>query len=236
MNYQYYNPQQTYSQTQFETGFEQRRPSSSAPQPRSHSFDAQIFQPQLESYELPAQYGFDQSSVWADNNVNTDGLSTINASNFSPTDISEYTRPAQDASWDPIGRSKARGVDNNLQPFIATAASHVPKANTIAGPVPSTHVFKRPSFRPRQSFISVPDSGYGSQPPVIDGITSPSQTEAKENDLVSVDTCPPVTRAPPPPPPSSVKTEPTSVKRRRSKSFAQTCPCGKELKNRSEAE
>lgn len=233
INYRYCSPRQTYSQTQFEAGFPQRRSSSSASVPLSQPFDTQNFQPQLESYELSSHYGFDQSSEWAGNSVNADSLSTINASNFSPTDISEYTRPAQDPSWDPIGRSKARGVDNNLQPFITTSASHVGKANTIAGPVRSNDVFKRPNFQARQSFISVPDSGYGSQPTTIDGIISSSQAEAKGTDVVSVDTCPPIQRAPPPP--ASVKTEPSGVKRRRSKSFAQTCHCGRELKNRSEA-
>ena len=234
MNYQYYNLPQSYSQTPVSNSFDQRRSSSSASQPHAQSFHAHNFQPRLQDFPPPNQYGFDQSNGWTEASDELVDLSMINASNFNPTDIHEYTSSAREPPWDPTRGSKGREIDNSV-PFTPPAASHIPKANTVAGPLRSPDVFKRPSLGPRQSFASIPDSGYGSQPALVDGIPSFTQAKLKENDCTAAGTHLPIVT--PPLPPSSVKTDPSpSVKRRRSKSFAElTCHCGKELKNRSDA-
>ena len=129
--------------------------------------------------------------------------------------------------------------DSRLHSYSTPPTSQRPKANTVAGPVYSPDELGRPPVRPRHSYISVPDSGYGSAATIPECITTSTQAPLKDTDLISVDTFPPVvTDAPPPPPPSSVKTEPISggTKRRRSKTFNKKCEeCDRELKNPSES-
>lgn len=232
----YYGAPQSYPQTPVQHGFCQRRPSSSsASQCHTQTFDAQGFQPRPGSLEFPNQYNFGQSDEWPGSDAEFVGLPNT-GSNLNLTEINEFTRSEREPPWDPTGRTLARAPDNRLQLFIPT--SQVPKANTIAGPVYSPDCFKRPSFCPRQSCASIPDSGYGSQATILESITSLSQAEAPHVEFTTIGSLQSnieVPRAP-----LSVKTDPSPsgskpVKRRRSKSFPDKCHCGKELKNRSEA-
>jgi hypothetical protein len=233
MDYPYYNDHQSYPPTPVANNYSQRRSSSSASQPHPQPFPNPGFQPQLQ-YPLANQYGFDQSNEWTEDGGGIIHLSAVDASNFSLTDIHEYTRPAQEPPWDPAGRSKGRGIDNS-GPFTLPSASQIPKANTVAGPLPSPNTFKRPSLGPRPSYISIPDSGYGSQPALADAITSSTQAKLKEDDCTAVGTQ--LSLVTVPPPPSSVKTDPSpgSIKHRRSKSYDDCRYCGRIAKNRSDA-
>ena len=240
MDYQYYNAPQSYPQTPVQDGFNQRRPSSSGSHPQPQGFSQQTFQPQVGGLEFGPQYAFDQANDWAHTHVGSADFPTSGAGHFDVTELSGYTRSEREPPWDPSGRTQARTVDDSLQLRSPDSALYIPKAYTVAGAAYPSPAFRRPSLgpRPRQSYASIPDSGYGSQPTVADSI--PGLTQAQVKDIEFPSSHPPpqsVTEAPPRA--LSVKTEPIgsgSTKRRRSKSFIEKCRlCPKELKNKSEA-
>jgi hypothetical protein len=120
-----------------------------------------------------------------------------------------------------------------------TPASYVTKAYTVTGVGYPSPVFKRPSPKARQSYASIPDSGYGSQPTLIESI--PGVTQAEVKDVVFLPADPPQSVTEAPTRALSIKTDPNPIgsnpaKRRRSKSFIERCHiCKKELKNKSES-
>ena len=234
MSSQYYNTHQSYPQPPVQNGYLQR-PSSSASQLQPQAFPHQNFQPQGGGFEFGPQYAFHQSNDWAHSQVESASFPTSGASQLDVTEINEYTSSAREPSWDPVGRTQARNVDSSLQLCSPASPSYIARAHTVAGATNPSPVFKRPFPRPRPSYVSIPDSGYGSQSTVVESIPGVSQAEVKDVVFLPADPSQSVTQAPTRA--LSVKTDPNPIaKRRRSKSFLENCrECGKELKNKSES-
>lgn len=253
MSFSYYDSQRVYRQGPVQNGFDQRRRSSSTSHSQPQAFPQQNYQPQVGGIEYEPHYAFDQSNDWAHNHVVSANFQTGGASQFDVTEIHEYTSSEREPPWDPAGRTQARTVDSNLQlcgstpaSYIpktytgtGTPASYIPKASTVTGAAYPSPVFKRPPLGPRQSYTSIPDSGYGSQATLVESIPGVTQAEVKGGVFLPVDPPKLVTAAPRRA--LSVKTDPNPIgsgptKRRRSRSFHEKCQaCGKELKNKSES-
>lgn len=238
MNNQYYDGQQNYPQTPIQNDFHLRNTPSSGSQPSGQALHAQSYHSNVERFDFPTGYDFSQQFGWAQESdvPQVYPSSTANAINIG--EINDITSHAHEAPWD---GTRARGYTpvNNQAFFPPFSPPNAPKARTVAHGAFSPDVHFRPSFGPRQSYASQPDSGYGSQPTLFDNLTSPSHAKAGDADHVTVGSHESVTDVPPPA--LSVKTDPTPTrsgkKRRKSKSTVETCPkCNKELKNRSDAQ
>ncbi|KAK3722238.1 hypothetical protein LTR37_002671 [Vermiconidia calcicola] len=206
-----------------------RRTSSSAshfqyPGPQGHLYGTQD-----GSQQLTGQYQYNQLDGWP-----MPGLQTLpNVSQSGILNIEELqqlsnTNAVNAEPWNPARPLRLPRCQPNVQ--AGSYRNNVPKAYTVAAHPIADSAFQRPDFGNRDSWLSIPDSGFVSHEALQEELepTTPNHSEFRASPHINLSS--------PPALPEIARSEPGGVKRGRGKAQLEPCDvCGRLPKNSSDA-